>query len=235
MDNLPGKENNCLILKKKKQFVLKLLRLSVYMVMKSWSSEFTLIDMSEVVINSPSTLNEFALSSLRSYACGTHQDGPISVLALSTRREWRPRLELPRRCSGQGSWWSTQSCNAWDTFSAKTTSTWLCGRRRQLKEQDKDIAKHSPRSGRGSFRLNGLKVPDVFGTLRMGLKLFEENRSGPGNRLKQETRCEVISSKSHYIQHIRPTVCPQATLKGTLTGVYTDVFVDPSGMMYETS
>lgn len=35
MDNLPGKENNCLILKKKNQYVLKLLRLSVYMVMKS--------------------------------------------------------------------------------------------------------------------------------------------------------------------------------------------------------
>lgn len=69
----------------------------------------------------------------------------------------------------------------------------------------------------------------------MGLKLFEENRSWPENRVKQETRCAIISSQSHYSQHIRLTICSQAILKGTLLGAYTDVFVYPSRMMYETS
>lgn len=68
----------------------------------------------------PKVLCEFPrLSSLRSHAFRTHLDGTISVLALSTRREWRPQLEPPRRYSGLGSWWSELFYNALDIFSEK--------------------------------------------------------------------------------------------------------------------
>lgn len=80
-------------------------------------------DISELTINSPWPLHEFPwLSPMRSQAYGTHLwIGTISVLALSTRRGRRPRLEPPQRYSGLGSWWSALFYNALDISSGKTT------------------------------------------------------------------------------------------------------------------
>lgn len=84
---------------------------------------FCSFDISELMINSPRTLNEIpSLSSLRSQAYGARSDGAISVLALSTRREWKQRPELPLRYSGRGSWWSGLSCSVRDISSVKKTS-----------------------------------------------------------------------------------------------------------------
>lgn len=103
----PGrwKRNNCL-----EEHIMFFLAWVLHL---GWAVEFLPFDVSKLMINSPRILHEFPwLSSLRPHAYRTHLDGTISVLALSTRREWRPRLELPRRYSGLGSWWSALFYNA---------------------------------------------------------------------------------------------------------------------------
>lgn len=95
---------------------------------------------------------------------GAHLDGTISVLALSTRREWKPRPELPRRYSGRGSWWSELLCSGQDIFSVK--NKWHIYSTEAKKRERLGILY--------------LKVSNVIDTLRLsGLKIREKMEQSP--------------------------------------------------------
>lgn len=105
----------------------------------SRAGDISSCDINELMISSLRIGREFHwLSPMPSHAHRTHlYTGTISVLALSTRREWRPRRERPQRYSGPSSWWSALFCNASDIFSAKATHesvllcySWITERRR---------------------------------------------------------------------------------------------------------
>lgn len=130
---------------------------------------------------------------------GAHLDGTISVLALSTRREWKPRPALPQRYSGQGSWLSGLLCSGQDIFSVKKK---LCIYITEAKKK---------RAFRNTLS-QGFKCHD---TLELsGLKIRDKMEHGP--EIDARRICDAIRSRTHYNHGCLPSCCDQSTTDSIL-------------------